>query len=369
MVEIDMEIQMERHPPGILCLFVFFLLFISTSTSFGEKTLYKIKTMKDLESVSRDIVRNQIVKEANRALAVIELKHGNRNYTKAGTEEVMTRLQSEGYLSSWFAMENDWSHIEWEKNRLISRANYSTVTKSGKVPTIGNIAIMRSLLRKALSSKNHYLHYLSLSYIAEKDNCSRELIHWLINGYIRAYDTPLTVSYLNVLRLPSSVKAARDKKALSDRVIRSLRKLARKAHTKEQKMEMLFLLVWYCRLSPGASFETVSNQIEADYPLPYLIRLLKEQPVSRIELLALHITAGYGTRQDTLLRLAAEFPDNLKCLRALAMALVNKGHKDFERNAGLIIHLWEELTGMTWLGDDGPFVSWYHKRREAFEGK
>ena len=304
-----------------------------------------------------------MVKEVNRAVEQLALFHGDSFKPDSLDPEVLVAgLIKKGYVDDGVLILNEVDPLEWHDGRLRS------VSYPDAISTTHTLEVsfpMKFLSRALYSEEEIYVRLFSLRQIQTRlkekiplrallKGISRERHEFLIEIYVQL----LSSSYF-YQKIPSDAA-----KKLPESFRKFLKQLAQDAATRPQKARALFLNILLSDFQPVLEIRTLMYCMDHEYPSTFLHRVFQLYPQTYLESFIEPFEKGFGNQFLTLLELFAKSPQNPKILDTLYHALIHReeGHFSFYQSA--IIQTWEDMSEISFSGDDTPFRNWYKNNRD-----
>lgn len=307
--------------------------------------------------------------EFTRALDAVTAMYGPQDLRSFTAKEAAQRLVDNGFTDPYLPFSFDSAPLDLDgRQRFRPAANSALMPED--VPTV---PLPRQLWEKALADPRYPVRWYALQCLARFPGqgeharpallaLAREPLPALVRAYARALcAVPVQAPLAEINDFPG-------RNALVDRL-----------WTSPGLEERCLALLLASTLPPSrAGFAAATQQglrdagLCADLLLAQLDRTYPVQTVEQevralgpevLDRLAHGLRHAWAAPQDRLAALLARFPDHGPALEALAHALLNRNHADYEPSHRALIQIWEQLTGIAFQGTAEPFLQWYHAHK------
>ncbi|MBW7877542.1 MAG: hypothetical protein H3C47_16315 [Candidatus Cloacimonetes bacterium] len=308
----------------------------------------------DLIHQSQRYCLQKIASEGNFALEEAILRHGNVDVKGQQAPDVFQGLIDGGYLPGRYYCYSLVSNLSWnpsEQKFLVSTEvlNHSVSSESvvialQKKPT-ETVMIRGFVLEHATNLKDQAQNLLIESLFQDEDLL---LLPQYFTWALKVWETPTRIS------LGES----------------NMNVYAQMAISPEDKARLFFMTFWFTKTKPKTpSVQTMAALFDLEVPMPALQAMFGSYSSDLLAEFTVPFKEGYGPHHQTLLHLFSKQYSHPRILQALAFALINRGRGHFAPIQSEILHVWETMTGIKYLGSTHEFLAWYEEQKKLLKGK
>lgn len=322
----------------------------------AARTSVKVESFEHLSDIARASHMHALVTAANRRIAGVEI----------ATDQVIDVTEPGPILEHFFSQKEfpftlplpaSYEEIAAVDGRLRS-------TFPGPAPASTSWIIRPEDYDRALAADDPSLRWFAMTQLQEEMDVVP--MHAVLQALLIENELPLRRLAVSLLEQERYMKAWDPTRAAEPGVAAGIRELELNSPTDDDRLDALFLRVWYGGGGGEAiSYETIFHLFQRGVPAAWFEYLFRVSPPDVRRHFTVHVLRGLGHNTPLILEVLGRFTDDPVILEQLSIVLVNRHARPLAPVRAQIIEIWEELTGIPYEGSDQPYREWYVSRRPS----